>query len=61
MITLQKENGMIFEPAKELPVIDEYDVLVVGGGMAGVGARFSKKYFCAGALSVNGEYNSRLE
>lgn len=33
-----KKIGAIFEPAKDLPVIGEYDVVVVGGGIAGVAA-----------------------
>ncbi len=40
MIDLQAQTPgkVIREPAKELPLVGEYDVLVVGGGMAGVGA-----------------------
>ncbi len=38
MIGLRKEGRMLLEPAKELALIGEYDVVVVGGGMAGIGA-----------------------
>lgn len=32
------ESGKVFESAKELKIIGDYDVLVAGGGMAGFGA-----------------------
>lgn len=32
------ENGRVFETARELTIAGEYDVLVVGGGVAGFGA-----------------------
>ncbi len=35
---IQTEGKVIREPEKELPLAGEYDVVVVGGGMAGVGA-----------------------
>ncbi len=38
MIELERSGRMIAEPRKELPLIGEYDVIVVGGGMAGIGA-----------------------
>ncbi len=38
MILLNKRDGLVVEPEKALEIIGEYDVLVVGGGMAGVGA-----------------------
>jgi hypothetical protein len=38
MIEEKLESGKLLEPAKKLAVTGEYDVLVVGGGMAGVGA-----------------------
>ena len=38
MIALQRQDGGVVEPRKTLPVDAEVDVLVVGGGVAGVGA-----------------------
>ncbi len=38
MITLERREAGIVEPARNLPIDSEVDVLVVGGGMAGVGA-----------------------
>ena len=38
MILLNKRDGIVAEAEKALEIIGEYDVLVVGGGMAGVGA-----------------------
>lgn len=38
MIKLNQREGRLIEPEKELNIIGEYDVLVVGGGMAGTGA-----------------------
>ncbi|MCA1808686.1 MAG: FAD-dependent oxidoreductase, partial [Lentisphaerae bacterium] len=38
MINLHRQGAHISEPAKQLPLIGEYDVVVTGGGMAGVGA-----------------------
>jgi hypothetical protein len=38
MILLNKNAGLILEPEKALKIVGEYDVLVVGGGMAGIGA-----------------------
>lgn len=38
MISYKMENGMAVTAAESLPVYGEYDVVVVGGGMAGVGA-----------------------
>ncbi len=35
---IQAEGKVIREPAKELPLAGKYDVVVVGGGMAGAGA-----------------------
>ncbi|OGV49709.1 MAG: FAD-dependent oxidoreductase [Lentisphaerae bacterium GWF2_44_16] len=38
MINAEKKGNCISEPQKELKVVGEYDVIVVGGGMAGFGA-----------------------
>lgn len=38
MITMNRTGERIVEPEKTLPLIGEYDVLVIGGGMAGIGA-----------------------
>lgn len=38
MIPLERDRQTIVEPVRRLPVDTEVDVLVVGGGMAGVGA-----------------------
>lgn len=38
MVLLTQRDGLVVEPEKALKVIGEYDVLVVGGGMAGIGA-----------------------
>ncbi|MBR6747481.1 MAG: FAD-dependent oxidoreductase, partial [Clostridia bacterium] len=38
MIGYKMENGMAVTAAESLPVYGEYDVVVVGGGIAGVGA-----------------------
>ena len=41
------ENGRVLQPARELPVIRRTDVLVVGGGPAGICAALAAR--CAGA------------
>jgi hypothetical protein len=38
MMDLTRDGEGIVEPQRTLPLADEYDVVVVGGGMAGVGA-----------------------
>ena len=38
MIEFKKENNAVLYPGGEIPVYGEYDVVVAGGGMAGVGA-----------------------
>ena len=38
MIDFKEENGNIITEKSEIPVYGEYDVVVAGGGMAGVGA-----------------------
>lgn len=64
--SLQEGNGMfIKEPAKEIPVIGEYDVAVCGGGVAGVAAALAaarngaktlliEKQFALGGLATLG-------
>lgn len=42
--TLQKNGEFIIEPTRKIPIIRDVDILVVGGGMAGVGT--------AAALSI---------
>ncbi|HEX9766167.1 MAG TPA: FAD-dependent oxidoreductase [Nitriliruptorales bacterium] len=60
--------GSILEPASEVPVHDEVDVLVVGGGPAGVGAALSaaragmrtrlvERYGCLGGIWTAGLLN----
>jgi len=41
MIPHKQNDGRIIDPARELGCIGKYDVLVVGGGMAGTGAAVS--------------------
>ncbi len=43
-------NHVIFEPAREIPVAGHFDVIVAGGGFAGISAALSAKR--AGAKSV---------
>ena len=38
MVKYELKEGMVAVGKEEIPVYDEYDVVVVGGGMAGVGA-----------------------
>ena len=38
MSRVEMKEGRAVESARELKVVGEYDVVVVGGGMAGVGA-----------------------
>ncbi len=38
MMELKRDNGSLVQPPRELPIDGEYDVVVVGGGVAGVGA-----------------------
>jgi hypothetical protein len=38
MLAYHQQDGKILEPARQLPVESEYDVVVVGGGIAGFGA-----------------------
>ena len=38
MINYRYENSKIITDCEEIPVYGEYDLVVVGGGMAGVGA-----------------------
>jgi ribulose 1,5-bisphosphate synthetase/thiazole synthase len=56
------------EPNREVPVVDEVDVLVVGGGPAGVGAAVSaarlgakalivEQFNCLGGVASSGGHN----
>jgi len=36
--TIQKDGEFVLEPARKIPITRDVDILVVGGGMAGVGA-----------------------
>lgn len=38
MIPMLQRNGRVIDPERELPCLGDYDVVVVGGGMAGFGA-----------------------
>lgn len=38
MLKYDRMGEGLYEPARQLPVESEYDVIVVGGGVAGVGA-----------------------
>ena len=59
---------MIPEPNRELPVVDTVDVLVVGGGPAGIGAALSaarlgaktmivEQFNCLGGVATSGGHN----
>lgn len=63
-----KNESMFIEPARDIPVYGEYDVLVVGGGPAGVGASIAaarsgmktlvvEKFGCLGGLWTAGLMN----
>ena len=38
MLTLKNDRAPVLEPQRSLPCAGEYDVLVVGGGIAGYAA-----------------------
>jgi len=38
MLKYDRTEDGLYQPARRLPVESEYDVIVVGGGVAGVGA-----------------------
>jgi hypothetical protein len=59
---------MIPDPSKEIPVVDQVDVLVVGGGMTGVAAALSaarmgakvlivEQFNCLGGVATSGWHN----
>jgi hypothetical protein len=59
---------MISDPSKQIPVVDEVDVLVVGGGMTGVAAALSaarmgakvlvvEQFNCLGGVATSGWHN----
>ncbi|HBE03837.1 MAG TPA: FAD-dependent oxidoreductase [Spirochaetia bacterium] len=55
MISLKQQKGKIIEPQKELDSIGEYDTLVIGGGMAGIGAAISSSRMGCKTLLVERE------
>jgi hypothetical protein len=67
-MTIQKNKDFVVEQTKKTPVIREVDVLVVGGGMAGVGAAIAagrmglrtllvEYYGCLGGNGTSGMVN----
>ncbi len=58
MISLQQENDKVLIGGEAVPVYGEYDVVVVGGGMAGVGAALAAGR--AGAKTILIENTSAL-
>jgi len=66
---IQAKQGVIVEQTKKVPIIDEVDVLVVGGGMAGVGAAIAagrkgcktllvENFGCLGGTGTSGMVNN---
>ena len=58
MINYEIKDGKLVCGGRELPVYGEYDVVVVGGGMAGVGAALAAAQ--AGAKTIVIENTSAL-
>ncbi len=66
---IQKNRKSIIEPKRKVPIVEEVDVLVVGGGMAGVGAAVAagraglktllvEYYGCLGGNGTSGMVNN---
>ncbi|MBI4976856.1 MAG: FAD-dependent oxidoreductase [Spirochaetes bacterium] len=55
MNTLNMKNGRVIDPGRELECIGEYDVLVIGGGMAGFGAALAAQRMGCRTLLVERE------
>jgi hypothetical protein len=67
--TIVKHRGFVIEEPKKVPIAEEVDILVVGGGMAGVGAAIAAgrmglktllvEYFgCLGGNGTSGMVNN---
>ena len=68
-VAIQKNRKSVVEPKKKVPIVEDVDVLVVGGGMAGVGAAVASgrrglktllvEYFgCLGGNGTSGMVNN---
>ena len=58
MLKFKYENGFVLNGEEKIPVYGEYEVVVVGGGMAGVGAAVAASR--AGAKTILVENTSAL-